>query len=159
MKNSLAKHQEVIKEIINEKKLDSKVVSILLFGSLAKGTSNKYSDIDIEIIHSGEKYSLVNKKREGIKVDIENWPKKKLLKSFESQPFLKYPYLSEKILYDPTGFAKRFKAKIKKYFKEHKEARRSWVNQEKEFLKLKKKGKKPKDVEIFYKELKEKFKK
>jgi predicted nucleotidyltransferase len=153
----LRKHQKIIKKIVNEKRRDPKVISILLFGSLAKGTANKNSDIDIEIIHSGEKYSLVSKKREGIKVDMENWPKKKLIKSFEVYPFLKYPYLSEKILYDPMGFAKKFKEKIRKYFNENKVAKKTWANWEKEFLELKKKGKKPKDVDIFYRELKEKL--
>ena len=153
----LAIHKRIIKEVLQEKKRDPKVIAILLFGSIARGAAHELSDIDIEIIYLGERYKTKEEKRYGIKVDYEFWPKKKLAKRFKKYPFLSYPYLSEKILYDKTGFLKKFKAKVKTYFKENPEVLKEWQKWEKNYLAAKKKGKKILDVDEFYSSLKKKF--
>jgi len=71
----------------------------------------------------------------------------------KKQPYLCYPYLSEKILYDPKGFAKKIKLQIREYFKKNPKAKKLWQDWEKDYAKKKKQGKKIKPVEVFYKEL------
>ena len=158
-------HKKIIKEAVDEKKKDPKVVSILLFGSLARGTAHKKSDVDIEIIYDGGRYRDISEKRYGIKVDFEFWPKNKLLKRIEKYPFLSYPYLEEKILYDPTGFAKEIKDKLRAYFKKNPAALREWKKWTKKYLEFKKKGieradmEKIKECKDFYDKLEIKFSK
>lgn len=132
-------HKKIIQEVLREKKKEPKVVSILLYGSLARGTATKKSDVDLEIIHSGDKYKDTHEHRYGIKVDFEYWPKKKLVNRIQKYPFLSYPYLEEKILYDPKGFAKNIKKRLKEYFTKNPEAMREWKKWTKEYLNFKKK--------------------
>ena len=158
-------HKRIIKEVLREKKKESNVVSILLYGSLARGTATKKSDVDIEIIHSGSKYKDTHKYRYGIKVDFEYWPEKKLAKRIGNYPFLSYPYLEEKILYDPNGFAKNIKKQLEGYFKKNPEAMIEWKKWTKEYLEFKKKGikrtnkEKVRSCKEFYDKLEIKFSK
>lgn len=152
--------QRIIKEIVDEKKKDPKVVSILLFGSMARGTHTESSDIDIEIIYDeGTKRIEVKEKRHGIDVDFEIWPKDKFIERIEKYPFLSYPYMEEKILFDPTGIVKEFKMKLKKYFEEHEEILKIWEKWKKVYLENKKYGKKQKSVKEFYDDLEIRFSK
>lgn len=133
-------HQKIIKEELAELKKDPNVVSVLLYGSLARGTANKNSDVDIEIVYNNGKYKDTHHFRYKIKVDNEYWPKQMLSERIEKYPFLSYPYLEEKILYDPTGFAKNIQTRLKKYFKENPDTLREWKKWTEEYLEFKKKG-------------------
>jgi len=161
----LSIHKKIIKEVIEEKKKDPKVVSILLYGSIARGTAHKGSDVDIEIIYDGGRYRDTHEYRYGIKVDLEFWPKKKLLGRIKNYPFLSYPYLEEKILFDPHGVAKGIKKTLTKYFKENPEARKAWEKWLKWYLSFKRKGiertdeEKIKSCNEFYDKLEIKFSK
>ena len=156
-------HNKIIKEVINEKKKDPKVISLLLYGSLARGTAHKESDVDIEVVYDCERYKDVSERRYGVKVDFEIWPKKKLIKRIENYPFLSYPYLEEKILYDPTGFAESIKKRLKTYFSRHPDALKAWKDWTKKYLMFKKKKNKMKDADKireakrFYDELEIRF--
>jgi len=141
-------HKKIITEIVEEKKKDARALAILLFGSVARGTAHKESDVDIEIIYEGGKYKDTYEFRYGIKVDFEFWSKKKLLNRVKKYPFLSYPYLEEKILYDPQGIAKKIKQNLKRYFKKNPKAKKIWEEWLKDYLKLKKKGVKRTDKEI-----------
>ena len=162
-KNILSVHKKIIQEVIEEKKKDPKVVSILLYGSIARGTAHKDSDVDIEIIYDGGKYKDSHEYRYGIKVDFEFWPKKKLLNRIKKYPFLSYPYLEEKILFDQQGIAKEIKQTLTKYFKENPEAKKAWEKWLKEYLELKRKRiqrtdeEKIKSCKDFYDQLEIKF--
>lgn len=156
-------YNKIIKEIIREKSKNPKVKSILLYGSLARGTSNKESDVDIEISHSGNKYKDIHEYRYGIKVDYEYWPERKLAKRIAKYPFLSYPYLEEKILYDPTGVAKKNKKQLKSYFNKNPKVKKEWNKWTKEYLEFKKKKikrtnrEKIKSCKEFYDKLEIKF--
>jgi predicted nucleotidyltransferase len=152
--------QKIIREIVEEKKKNPKVVAILLFGSMARGNYNEKSDIDIEIICDGiNSREEVKEKRYGIDIDFELWPKDKLIKRIDGYPFLSYPYIEEKILFDPTGLVEEIKRKLNSYFKEHAEVLRAWKMWERDYLESKKLGKKTKSVKEFYDELEIKFSK
>lgn len=161
----LSIHKKIIKEVIKEKKKDPKVVSILLYGSITRGTFHKDSDVDIEIIYEGGKYKDTCEFRYGIKVDFEFWPKKKLLNRIKKYPYLSYPYLEEKILFDPGGIAKEIKQTLKRYFKENPEAKKAWEEWLKKYLELKRKRiqrtdkEKIKSCNDFYDQLEIKFSK
>jgi len=132
-------HQKIINEVVDEKKCDPNVVCIFLFGSLARNTATKDSDVDIELVCKTGKYSDKREIRYGVKVDIETWPLAKLLKRIEQQPFLSYPYLEEKILYDPEGVGRLIQKELNVYFKDHSEVLAVWKKWTAKYLTEKKK--------------------
>ncbi len=162
MKN-LKFHRKIVKEVVEEYKKKPDTVAILLFGSLARRKAHNKSDVDIEVIHTGSKYKMIETKRYGIKLDIEMWPKKKLLERLKKKPYTCYPYMEEKILYDPFSFAKQYKKNVKKYFKSNKEVLKIWKEWTKNYLEEKKTGIKRTDKQKvnacneFYKYLEKRF--
>ena len=122
-------HHKIVTEIIEEQKKDRSVIAVTLFGSLARGKERANSDVDIEIIStSAKKWQLLKQNKYGIKIDFVICPKKHLLRQMEKYPYLCYDYLHEKIIYDPQGFMKKVKKKLKGYFDGHPEAVEFWKN-------------------------------
>jgi len=121
-------HQKIVNEIANKYKKDKSTLAIYLFGSLARGEERENSDVDIEIIsENAKKWKLIqDNEKYGIKIDLVICPKKHLLYQFERYPYLCYDYLSEKIIYDPKGFMKELKKKLKVYFDKHPKVVKFW---------------------------------
>jgi len=149
--------KRILQEIVKEQRKDKKVIGVLLFGSLARGTEHASSDIDIEIIHAGERYQTKKEIKCGVPIDYELTPIHQLLKRLEKTPYLTYPYLGEKILYDRTGELRTIKNTIQKHFAKNRNTLIFWQQWEKKYLKAKKQGKKIISVETFYSLLKKKF--
>lgn len=140
-------HQKIVNEIVNKHKKDKSVVAITLFGSLAREEERPDSDIDIEIIsESAKKWKLLKKKKYGIEIDLVICPKKHLFHQMKKYPYLCYDYLSEKVIYDPKGFMKEVKRKLKGYFDKHPEVVKFWKKKLKIMRKNKAKGRDPKDA-------------
>lgn len=131
-------HKKIINEVIAEKRKDKNVVALLLYGSLARGTAHKDSDVDIEIVVRKGRYADTSHRRYGVKVDFETWPLKKLRRRVEKWPFLSFPYTEEKILYDPEGFAKGIQSALKRYYAKHPSCRKAWLAWRRQYLKEKK---------------------
>jgi len=154
------KHQKIVDEIINKYEKDKSVVAITLFGSVARNDERPDSDVDIEIISKkAKKWSLLKKKKYGIKIDLVICPKKHLLYQIKKYPYLCYDYLSEKIVYDPQGFMKEVKRKLKRYFNKHPEIVKFWEEKYKIMRKNKAKGQDPKNAIKSYNEAEIKFSK
>ena len=140
-------HQKIVNEIVEEYKKDKSTLAVTLFGSLARGEERDDSDVDIEIIsESAKKWELLKDKRYGIDIDLVIRPKKHLLHQFEKYPYLCYDYLSEKIIYDPKGFMKDLKNKLKGYFDKHPEVVEFWEKKLKIMKENKAKGQDSKDA-------------
>lgn len=121
-------HRKIVDEIINEYKNKRGILAITLFGSLARGEERKSSDVDIEIIsESADKWELKqDDERYGINIDLVICPKKHLIYQLKKYPYLCYDYLSEEILYDPKGFMRNLRKKLKTYFDNHPEIVKFW---------------------------------
>lgn len=158
IKRKTSIHQQIIKEIVTEKRKDSSVVAILIFGSVAKGLEKPTSDVDIEIISSkAKKNYMLKKKRYGITVDIEIWPKKRLVETTKKRPYLKWAYLQEKIVYDQTEFMKKYVSRLRKYFKKHPGLVKFWKEKDRKLRKAKQRGTKAEDYKKVYAEASRKF--
>jgi len=145
MKKSI--HWEIVDELVKEYKKDKSVISINVFGSLAKGNERKDSDIDFEIISTkGKKWKFSKKKIRRIEVDLVICPKEHLKYQVEKYPYLCYEYLDRKILYDPEGIMKNFKLKVKNYMKKHPEVVKFWKKKLKIMKENKAKGQDPKEA-------------
>ncbi len=154
-------HNKIIKDLVEKFKSQKNVIGIYIFGSLAKGTPTKKSDIDIEIIFLKRKksYELIRKKIKGIAIDLSLYDKEKFIEDFTKSPYLHYAALNYKIFYDPEKILKKYLNQIKKYFKENPEIYQFWMKKEKEWKLAKKKGIKGKAENYFdiIKELKKRF--
>ena len=141
-------HQKIVNEIVAEYKKDKSTLSITLFGSLARGEEREDSDVDIEIVsEDAKKWELKqDDERYRIKIDLVICPKKHLLHQVEKYPYLCHDYLSEKIIYDPKGFMKDLKEKLKGYFDKHPEVVEFWEKKLKIMKENKAKGQDPKDA-------------
>ncbi|MFW5705301.1 MAG: nucleotidyltransferase domain-containing protein [Nanoarchaeota archaeon] len=89
-------HKTIIDKVVEMKSKDSKVVAILLFGSVARGTATKNSDIDIEIIYDDGNYDDYCEFIDGIKVDYKIWPKNKFSNRIKKYPFCHIHMLKKK---------------------------------------------------------------
>lgn len=141
-------HQKIVNEIVQEYKKDKSTLAITLFGSLARGKEREDSDVDIEIISEyAEKWELKKEdERYGIKIDLVICPKNHLLNQFDRYPDLCYDYLTEKIIYDPKGFMKDLKIRLKAYFNKHPDVAEFWGNKLEMMRKNKAKVLDPKDA-------------
>jgi predicted nucleotidyltransferase len=64
-------NQEIVNEIVDKYKEDKNVLGVAIFGSVAKGESDKHSDVDIYIILKKlGKFSRVNFVKNTVRVDI-----------------------------------------------------------------------------------------
>jgi predicted nucleotidyltransferase len=64
-------NQEIVNEIVDKYKEDKNVLGVAIFGSVAKGESDKYSDVDIYIILKKlGKFSRINYIKNAVRVDI-----------------------------------------------------------------------------------------
>ena len=146
-------HYKIVDEIVEEYKKDKSVIAIALFGSLARKEERPDSDVDIEIISENAKeWELLKKKKYGIEIDLVVCPKKHLLHQMEKYPYLCYSYLGEKVIYDPEGFMKEVKKKLKGYFDKHPDIVKFWEKKYKIMKENKAKGQDPKDAIKSYNE-------
>ena len=140
-------HKKIINEIVEEQKKNSKVIAINLFGSVAEGKERSDSDVDIEIIiNEGKEWNWIKQNKYGVHIDFVKCSKNHLLHQIEKYPYLCYDYLSEKIIYDPKGFMKDLKEKLKGYFDKHPEVVEFWEKKLKIMKENKAKGQDPKDA-------------
>lgn len=146
-------HARIVNEIVQEYKKNESTIAINLFGSFARGEERDDSDVDIEIISdSAKKWELLKDRKYGIDIDLVICPKEHLLYQYEKYPYLFYDYLTERIIYDPTGFMKDFITKIKEYFDSHPEVVDFWENKLKIMRENKAMGQDPKDATKSYDE-------
>jgi predicted nucleotidyltransferase len=140
-------HQRIVNEIVDEYKEDESTLAITLFGSLARGEEREDSDVDIEIIStSAKKWKLLKDKKYGLDIDLVICPKTHLLHQVDRYPYLCHDYLSEKIIYDPTGFMVDLKNKLRQYFNKHPEVVEFWKKKLKIMKENKAKKQDPKDA-------------
>jgi len=93
------KHNKIVKELVKKYKKDKNVVGIYIFGSLAKGTAHKKSDIDIEIIFKQrkKKYNLLHPNLDKkIHVDLSLYRADQFIEDFSKHPYLHYAALNYK---------------------------------------------------------------
>jgi len=153
-------HQKIVEEIVEKQKKNKGIIAITLFGSLARGEEKPHSDIDIEIIsETAKKWQLLNRKKYGIDIDLVICPKRHLIHQIKDYPYLCYDYLNEKIIYDPQGFMKDIKNKLKKYFDKHPKVVKFWEGKLKTMRENKAKGEDPKEAVKSYDEAEIKFSK
>ena len=146
-------HYKIVDEIAEEYKKDKSVIAIALFGSLARKEERSDSDVDIEIISENAKeWELLKKKKYGIEIDLVVCPKKYLFHQVEKYPYLCYSYLGEKVIYDPEGFMKEVKRKLKGYFDKHPDVVKFWEKKYEIMKENKAKGQDPKDAIKSYNE-------
>jgi len=142
---NLSKHQQIIQSILEKESKNPNVIAICIFGSVADGTENPKSDIDIDIVYNkGTKWKLCKQKIDGIKVDCANISKQFIQDRVDKYPYLSWSVWKLKVIYDKDQFMEKIKSELDKYFEQNPEVKEFW---EKDYALMKKQkslGVKPK---------------
>jgi hypothetical protein len=131
MHDKKTKHDIVLEKLYREAKTNSNTLGFILIGSVATRTHTEKSDLDtITILKSGIPASgKNNKKIDGLHVDDLYFTYHVLRESVENVPYLLYPLVKSKLLYDPENSIQPLVDKITKYFSDNPEMEKEWVTQ------------------------------
>jgi hypothetical protein len=124
------KHDVVLEKLHRESRNNPNALGFLLIGSVAKRTHTAKSDLDtITILVAGKPSSGIYKTNvDGIHVDGIYFTYDVLVESIIKVPYLLYPLVNSKILYDPENIIKPLVEQVEKYFKENPEIEKEWVS-------------------------------
>lgn len=142
-----------MEKIVEKESKKPDVIGINVFGSVARGEEKPESDLDVEIIStSAKEWNYSTKIIDGVYVDYIICPKDFLLMRIEKYPYLSYGQFTNKTLYDPTGFLKEVKNKLKLYFDIHPEVVKFWKDKNEYVKNIKANGGKPESTTKSYDE-------
>ena len=111
---------KILKKIVEEESKNADVIGINVFGSVARGEERPESDLDVEIIStSAKEWNYSTKVIDDVYVDYIICPKDFLLMRVEKYPYLSYGQYTNKAIYDPTGFTREIKDRLRTYFENH----------------------------------------
>ena len=124
------KHKHVLKKLLEEAKEDPNTSGYLVFGSVAAGTFNENSDLDVISILKTSKPSSGIKKAmiDDLVVDSLFMTEEVLIKSIQMVPYLLHTLTGSKLLFDREGSIKPLIEKIIHYFRENPKIDNEWKN-------------------------------
>lgn len=122
------KHKRVLKKLLEEAKEDPNTIGCLVFGSVAAGTFNEKSDLDVILILKTSKPSSGIKKVmvDDLVVDSLFMTKEVFIKSVKMVPYLLHTLTGAKLLFDREGSIKPLIEKIIHYFRENPKIDNEW---------------------------------
>jgi predicted nucleotidyltransferase len=122
------KHESVLQQVANDAKADPNTLGILLFGSVASGTHNEGSDIDLILVYkSCEPASgLVDAEVDGVKVGTIFFTYETLARAAETVPYLLHIVGSATLLFDRNETTKPLIDRIEEYFNSHPDVEEEW---------------------------------
>jgi predicted nucleotidyltransferase len=121
--------EEVLDKVVNQVKADENLLGILLFGSVASGTHNWKSDIDLIYIYETHDppWGLDNRFVDGIAVQYFFTTLDTLIQNQETVPYLLHMFSEAKILFDRYGSVAPVIDKIRQYFAANPEVEADWM--------------------------------
>lgn len=102
----MEKHLEILDNEVQRLKKDKKIHSIILIGSVAYGSANEDSDLDLLVLC--DKDNFENKFINDILVEIHFQKYQTLKKKLKANPMEVYRYLYSKIIFDNGEYAKLY---------------------------------------------------
>jgi hypothetical protein len=122
------KHVQILEKLLEEAKSDPNTLGYMVFGSVASGTYNEKSDLDvITILRSCKPSSRLNKMVvDGLVVDSLFMTHEVLIRSVNTVPYLLYTLGNAKLLFDRERTIEPLIAHIKDYFAENPEIESEW---------------------------------
>jgi predicted nucleotidyltransferase len=129
------KHEIILKQLLVEAESNPNTLGFLVFGSVATGTYNEQSDIDTLTVLQKSKSSsgIKNTFIDGIKVGNMFFTHEILVQSTKTVPYLLYPLVEAKLLFDRENTISPLLKEINKYFDENSEVRNKWIRYYKRF--------------------------
>jgi predicted nucleotidyltransferase len=136
------KHNYILKKLLKEAKKDPNTLGYLVFGSVAAGTFNEKSDLDvISILKSSKPSSGIKKKMiDDLVVDSLFMTEEVLIKSVKTVPYLLHSLTGAKLLFDRKGSIKHLIENIKQYFRQNPKIDSEWKNYIKQSNEIKSKN-------------------
>ena len=130
MLRAYTKHNYILKKLLEEAKKDPNIIGYLVFGSVAAGTYNEKSDLDVISILKNSKPSSGIKKDvvDDLVVDSLFMTEEVLFKSVNIVPYLLHTLTGAKLLFDREDSIKPLIENIKRYFRENPVIDNDWKN-------------------------------
>ncbi len=139
---AVTKHDQTLEKLLVKAKSDPNTLCFLVFGSVASGTHNENSDIDVmTILRSHKPSSGINKMTvDGIIVDSLFFTNEVLTQSVSTVPYLLHTLGNAKLLFDRDGTIEPLLGEIKNYFAANPEIEREWEGYHKQLKEAKMKS-------------------
>jgi hypothetical protein len=129
------KHEIILEQLIAQAKNNTNTLGFLVFGSVATGTHTEQSNIDTLTVLQKNKPSsgIKNTIIDGIKVGNMFFTHEILVQSVNTVPYLLYPIVEAKLLFDRENIISPLLSEIKLYFDINSDFRNKWINYYKRF--------------------------
>jgi predicted nucleotidyltransferase len=131
----MSKHELIIRQLVSHAENDPNILGLLLFGSVAAGTYQEDSDIDvITVLRSGKPaWGIDNSPIDGIKVGNFFLTHEIMEHSVETVPYLLHPFWGAKLLFDRGGRIQPLLERVREYFTDHPDVGGEWDGFRKQF--------------------------
>ncbi|UCG54767.1 MAG: hypothetical protein JSV32_00680 [Dehalococcoidia bacterium] len=125
------KHDEILEQIYQQIKTDPNTLGFLVIGSVATRTHTAKSDLDVITIKRNKKPSSgINQTIvDGIIVDSLYFTHEIMVESVNKAPYLLYPLVNSKTLFDRENNIEPLVEEVKDYFKKNPEIENEWKAQ------------------------------
>jgi len=122
------KHQFILEQLVKDVKADSNTLGLLGFGSVASGTHNDGSDIDVLLVYRSHDPTsgLEDEEVEGIKVGKIFVTYENLIQNIDTVPYLLHTIGNATLLFDRDNTIKPLIERIKEYFASNPEVEEEW---------------------------------
>jgi hypothetical protein len=129
------KHEIILNQLLEEAEDNPNIIGFLVFGSVATGTHTEQSDIDTLTVLQKNKPSsgIKNTIIDGIKVGNMFFTHEILVQSVRTVPYLLFPLVETKLLFDRENTINSLLKEINEYFNENSEIRNKWLGYYKQF--------------------------
>jgi len=121
-------HEAILEKEVAKVMADENTIGLLLFGSVASGTHNRKSDIDLLRIYKTHKPAtgIKNRRAGGVKVGTVFFTYETLVHSQETFPYLLHIFVNAKLLFDRNQTIEPVLEKVRQYFLSHPEVEEDW---------------------------------
>jgi hypothetical protein len=148
----MSRQRDIVAEVIQLVAGCGTPVGLILGGSVAQETERPDSDVDFfaiadatgqpalpgfTVISEKNGCKVFERREERFPVHVACWTTASLDQILQDKPYMTYPLLCGRVVFDPAGIAGRYRSRIRQYFEEHPSLQRAWTQQLEELQRCK----------------------
>jgi len=118
-RKSLLRQKRLLGEAVKKYVKDRKVRAVFVGGSLARGTANKFSDVDLVLVTKKPR-AYVRYHHKGIHLEVDSLTLPELKQRLQNRPIDYYSFRDIKALHDPEVLLLRIQRVLKNFVRQYK---------------------------------------